>query len=112
MMIHKGLTPERWHKFSLMMQLANVGCDVDRALREQQRGEHTDAQRSFERAIELFNLTVIDPKNSGPRRREILRARETFIDFFLGENQYGSTYQLIYDYFYAFSYAAALERGR
>lgn len=37
MIIHKGLTIERWSQFSLAEQLANVGTDVERAIRWKER---------------------------------------------------------------------------
>ena len=59
-------------------QLAHVGSEVERALRA--HAVHNDRRRDFamDRALELFDLTATDPRWRGPRRREILRAREQF----------------------------------
>lgn len=107
---HTDLTQERWNKFSLFMQLANVGCDVSRAIRHRKNGRSVDSSYAFERALELWHLTVADPKNKG-RLRELTKAREAFIDFFMYDNEYNTTEEQWENYFYDFNYAAAIERG-
>jgi len=56
-------------------------------------------------------LTVEDPKNK-KRLKEILRVRETLIDYFVYDNEYGSSDALWQEYFHQFAYAAAIRRGR
>src|SRR5262249_60450549 len=56
----------RWAQLSLAEQLANVGAEVGR-MRPRRAGE--DRARPFERALELLDLTLADP-----RWREIGRA--------------------------------------
>lgn len=106
------ILPERWFKFSLFEQLANVGTDIDRAIRYKNTGAMLDSKAAFYRALELLDLTIADPKSRGPRLKELLRVREALIDYFMYDNEYGSTDQAWQDYFFAFNYAAALERGR
>ncbi|MFA6535720.1 MAG: hypothetical protein WCS92_05695 [Candidatus Babeliales bacterium] len=112
MIIHKGLTHERWFKFSLMEQLANIGSDIERTIQWKTDGDMEYSKKAFERALELLYFTIEDPKNSGPRLREILRAREALIDHFVYDNEYNTTDEQWQQYFYDFNYAAALERGR
>jgi hypothetical protein len=113
MIIHKDILESgRWFKLSIMEQLANVGCDVDRAIRWRNRGELEDSKHAFERALELLSFTILDPKNRGPRLKELTRVRETFIDYFLFDNEYKATDEMWQNYFFQFNYAAALERGR
>lgn len=109
---HAELAEGRWFTFSLMFQLANIGSEIERTIYWKNQGNLEYSRMAFERALELLYLTVEDPKNRGPRLREILRAREALLDYFLGNNDYGSSDKLWQDYFYAFTYAAALERGR
>ena len=110
MKIHKDLTPERWFKFSLMEQLANVGSDVIRTIlwKESDKGL---SQQSFERVLELLDLTIADPKNR-KQLKEMVRAREALVDHFVYNNEYNTTDQQWHDYFFEFNYAAALQRGR
>lgn len=109
-MIHKGLSPERWFTFSLFEQLANVGMDIERTI--QWRSKNSDySTQAFERALELIDLTIADPKNR-KRLKEICRARYMLVDHFLCNNEYNSTDKQWQDYFYQFNYAAALARGK
>jgi hypothetical protein len=66
---------------------------------------------AFHRALELFDLTLADPRHreSVARLREIARAREVVADFFAGPNQHASTGASLQKYFDAFAMAA---RGR
>lgn len=108
---HKGLAPERWYRFSLMEQLANIGSDVLRAMSWKNRTNIEYAQAAFERSLELFDLTVSDPKNR-KRLKEVLRAREAWVDYFAYDNVYGTSDDFWQNYFNQFCYAAALQRGR
>ena len=111
-MIHKELTTDKWFKLSLAEQLANIGADVGRTIKWKNRGDKEYSLNALDRALELLDFTAADPKNSGPRRREILRAREALVDYFMFDNIYGSTDELWENYFYQFNYATALENGR
>ncbi len=110
-MIHKDLTYERWFKFSLFEQLANVGMDIERTIRWKKDGDIKYSKQAFERALELLDLTIADHKNK-KRLREIVRAREALVDHFVYDNEYNTTDEQWQKYFYQFNYAAALERGR
>ena len=74
--VHENLAAGRWQTLSLMEQLANVGSEVARALRAAAAGRVERRDLALNRALELFDLTVADARWRGPRRREILRARE------------------------------------
>lgn len=108
---HKNLTPERWFRFSLIEQMANVGSEVGRALKWRNLGKQETSQLAFERALELLILTVEDPKNRR-RLKELLRVRAGFADYFAGKNEFNTTEKWWEDYFYQFGYAAAIQRGR
>lgn len=110
-MIHKNLTAERWFSFSTHTQLANVGTDIARVIQWKKNNNDEYSQKAFERAMELLDLTIADPKNRGGRLKELLRVREALKDFFLSNNsEYKTTEEFWHDYFYHFGYAAALER--
>lgn len=109
--IHKDLANGRWNTFSLMEQLGNVGSDVERTIQWRKKGNLEYSQQAFERALELLELTIADPKNRR-RLKEIVRAREMLISYFMYDNQYGFTDEWWQKYFLDFAYAAALERGR
>lgn len=108
---HKDLSPERWFRFSLFEQLGNVGSDIERTVQLKNRGMLEDSGCAFDRSLELLDLTIADPKN---RRhlKEIVRAQELLVDYFMYDNEYGSTDECWQNYFFDFAYAAAIQRGR
>jgi hypothetical protein len=65
------------------------------------------ARGAFERALELIDLMLDDPRHrqSPARLREIARVREVVVDFFDGSNQYGSTAAGLQRYFDAYALA-------
>lgn len=111
-LFHKDLTLERWYQFSTLEQLGNVACDIRRAIDWKKKGEIQDSEAAFLRALELLSLTIIDPKNSGPERRELCLAQELLIDHFMFDNTYNTTAEGWDQYFFDFNYAAALEREK
>lgn len=88
---HEGLTAERWGSRPLADQLGNIGSEVGRAINAKAAGNTTRFAGALERALDLFALTLADDRWSGPRRREIARAREVTCDFLVGDNEYAST---------------------
>ena len=112
MIIHKGLTPEHWFTFSLFEQLANVGCEIERTISWKKQENSDYSKKAFDRALELLSFTIVDPKNRGPRLKELVCTREALIDHFMYDNEYNSTDESWQSYFFAFNYAAAIARGR
>jgi hypothetical protein len=112
MRIHKNLTQEKWSSLLLRMQLANVGTDVDRAISWKNREDMEYSVKAFERALELLDLTISDDKNNNGKRRELLRVREALVDYFIYSNEYNTSDEFWHKYFFAFAYAAALEREK
>jgi len=74
---HTGLAA-RWGALPIAEQLAHVGSEVERALRAHDARNTARRDHALDRALELFDLTAADARWRGPRRREVLRAREEF----------------------------------
>lgn len=108
MIIHKQLAAGRWFEMSFVEQMANIGSEVERALDFQKRNDER-AMPAFERALDLFDLTLND-KRLRNRYKEIARTREVFCDYFAGENIYQSTESSLRGYFYPYFYAFAKDR--
>jgi hypothetical protein len=106
---HKQLASGRWNELSFVEQMANVGSEVERAISWKNKNNASFSQKSFERALELLDLTVGDEKNR-KRLREIVRAREALADYFVFENTYQSTDKKWQNYFIAFNFAARAGR--
>jgi len=102
---HKNLAAGRWFELSLVEQLANVGSEVHRTTSWKNKSDLEYSQKAFERALELLDLTIADKKNI-ERLKEIVRARECLVDYFMYDNIYGSSDEKWENYFYAFAYAA------
>ncbi|MGH7477410.1 MAG: hypothetical protein ACRELD_14175 [Longimicrobiales bacterium] len=79
---------------------------MDRAIRawQAQRTERFD--RALDRALELFDLTARDDRWRGPRRREILRAREEFCRLFFDAQPEPAAAQALSNYFLRFAILA------
>jgi len=106
MVYHKSLSEKKWFSLNIFEQMANIGAEVGRALNWKKKNQK-DSIMAFERALELLDLTIKDPKNK-IRLKELLRLRETLCDYFYFDNQYHSTAKSWDKYFYAFNYAARL----
>lgn len=110
-MLHQDLTQKKWETFSFIDQMANVGAEVGRAMNW--RGKNVfKSQAAFERSLELLDLTIADPKNHGSSLKELCRVKEALVDYFMGENMYGSNDASWNNYFYSFNYASAIQHGR
>ncbi len=97
---------DRWLKFSLQEQMANIGAEIGRAINWSKK-DKKQSRVFFERGLELLDLTIEDPKNR-KRLKELLRVRETLADYFYFDNIYGSSEEKWNSYFYAFNYAARI----
>lgn len=103
---HPTLADGRWQTLTIAEQLANVGSEVERAIRAHETGNDARFERAFDRALELFDLTAADDRWRGPRRREVLRAREEFCRLFFEDNPPVGSARGLKSYFLYFAIAA------
>lgn len=101
---HKNLAGGRWQKLTFFEQMANIGSEVERAIKWRDKGNKAYSQMAFERALELLMLTI-DNEKSASHLKELTRVREILIDHFAFENSYGSSDKQWQEYFYAFNFA-------
>jgi hypothetical protein len=102
---HKNLAEGRWNSLSFVEQMANIGSEVERAIKWREKRNAQYSQMAFERALELLDFTVADEKNK-KRLKELLRLREMLADYFAFENSYQSSDKSFQNYFSAFNLAA------
>lgn len=101
---HKELAEGKWFTLSLMEQMGNIGSEVSRASKWQEKDEKL-FWGAVERALELFDLTLMDERWR-KSRYEIARAREVFVDAVYGGREYNSSLGDLNRYFLPFAYAA------
>jgi len=109
--MHDELATGRWCTFSLDEQLGNTGSEVHRTIAAIARGDARGTDLAFQRALELFDLTMMDPRWRFPRKKEIARAREVFCDLIVGGNTYHTDPDSLDRYFTQFAIAAQRQRG-
>lgn len=81
-MIHEALAAGRWQKMTLAEQLGNVGSEFERVLAAQKSGNKSREDMALSRFLELLDLTLMDGRWAGPRRRELARLREQSLEEF------------------------------
>jgi hypothetical protein len=104
---HQSLATGRWFSFSLAEQLGNIGSEVNRAIRA--RGDNKRFDGAIVRALELFDLTLSDPRWK-KRLKEIARSREIFCDAAYGTLEYNTSLEDLDKYFFHFALAARSNR--
>lgn len=103
---HKNLANGRWFAMNIFEQMANIGAEVGRAIIWKNKANLEYSNFAFERALELLWLTIEDKKNHGPKLKELCYLKEVLGDYFMGDNQYGSSDENLNKYFYPFNFAA------
>lgn len=106
--LHRELEAGRWQELSLLEQLGNIGSEVGRARKWKER-DPLRFEGAYLRALELFELTIGDPKWRG-RLKELTRARAVFHDACAGGAEFGCTLEDLENYFMEFAVAARLRR--
>lgn len=100
----------KWAQLTLFEQLGNISSEVGRTIRASQMGATERFNGALTRALDLFEATieVLIAKRSG-RVREVLIAREQFLNLFFGSAPSGDA-EKIENYFMQYAMAARLHR--
>lgn len=106
---HKQLAGGKWEVLSFAQQMANVGSEVERAIKWKNKNKPERSQLAFFRALELMDFTIAD-NNNKRRLGELCRTREALVDYFFADNQYKSTDATWQKYFRAFNWWANLQQ--
>lgn len=97
-----------------MEQLGNIGSEVGRTIRWYRAKHDERFQISFEKALELFDMTIADSRWK-LRLKEITRSRELFCSFLTEPHKYNNLEQeldWLDRFFYGFALAARLQKEK
>lgn len=94
-------TTVNWFDMPIGVQISNVGSEVYRALQWKKRGNKQRETAFCKKAIEFLDIMKQDPKNKY-RIGEIESCIEELEDYFLGNNQYQTTEEMLIKYYDAF----------
>lgn len=97
---HPQLAAGRWAQMTLAAQMANIGSEVHRTYSNLSSGKTERARVCFERALELFDLSL-DAKPREAAIRELCLARDYFCEMYLNKNL--EELAALDKYFYAFA---------
>ena len=75
------MTEERWFQLSFAQQMGNIGSELARARNCDEKNDLLQRERSFDRAFELIDLTIADPRWTR-KLNELTRFREVVADWF------------------------------
>ncbi|MCL2680720.1 MAG: hypothetical protein FWF11_04515 [Coriobacteriia bacterium] len=82
----RGIDRQRWAELTIFEQMGNTGSEVGRAIKAQRSGKIARRDSAIERAIDLFDATAaVWAAQKSPRTKEVLRAKEQFLNLFYGE---------------------------
>ncbi len=95
---HKELSQGRWQEKPFLEQMANIGSEVYRAINWEEKNNKEYSEKAFIRSLELFDMSK-SSKLTHSQFKELLRAREIWVDFFKYGNTFNSTGGGINDYF-------------
>ncbi len=88
-----------------MEQMANLACEIERALDWQKQAKPDYAQEFLFRALYLLDLTL-KLQTRFSRFKELTRLREVLLDYFWGGNQFRTTEESLRKYFSSFIFRA------
>jgi len=92
---HK-ISEEKWASFNKGQQVLMIANEINRAKNLINKSFKEEVQFSYQRAIELIDLTLNDKKWNG-RLKELLRCREVLAELFFTKETNQQTNQQIYN---------------
>ena len=91
----------RWFEMPVWMQISNIGSEVARAIRWKNKGDSQKAENFCKKAIDFWHLSEADPKNKH-RIGEFECAIDELQDYFMGDNKFQTTDEILRRYYDAF----------
>jgi hypothetical protein len=101
----------RWARLDIFNQMGNIYSEVGRSFKTKDQQNSKDHEEAVSRAIDLFDATIralIAQKS--PKSKEVLRAKEQFLDITFNDKATPEATQSLDRYFMQFALAARLNR--
>jgi len=73
---------QKWYSFSLAAQMGHIGSEISRARGWEEKNRPGPRQNSLNRALDLIDLTLEDPRHQNRRLNELARFREVVCDWY------------------------------
>ena len=101
----------RWSKLDIFNQMGNIYSEVGRSFKTKGQTDGDDHVEALARAIDLFDATISSLNDArSPKLKEVLRAKEQFLDLITDKNPDKEAVQSLDRYFLQFAIAARLQR--
>lgn len=91
----------KWQEMPIGLQISNIGSEVLRADRWKKRGSEKNMLSFYNAAIDFLRLSIKDPKNKA-RIGELNLCIDELADYFIGDNRWGTTSEILEKYYNAF----------
>lgn len=97
---HQALADGGWKAMPFALQMGNLGSEVSRSIKWADKNEKR-FRVSFDRALELFDMTIDAVVSEPGKLKEVCRAREEFCDYFMGNSWHTDAVKMMryYDQF-------------
>jgi len=102
-LLHGDEISTSWGRMSLEAQLGNIGSEFERALRWKEKHQQTMFEKAAKRMLELFDLTLADPRWHNHRLKELTRAREVACAELYGDKELSGNPEGLKKYFLQFA---------
>ncbi len=101
----------KWAKLDIFNQMGNIYSEVGRTFKTQGQINSTDHKEAVSRAIDLFDASIrILIAKKSPRAKEVLRAKEQFLNLAFDDGATPESIRSLDRYFMQFAIAARLNR--
>lgn len=101
-----AIDQSKWAKLDIFNQMGNIYSEVGRSFKA---NNDTDRDMAMARAIDLFDATALAlSKTKSPKTKEVLRAKEEYLNIITGKNISKGAMQSLDRYFLQFAIAARL----
>ena len=102
---------DHWANLDIFNQMGNIYSEVGRSLKTMDRIDSEEHRAVVSRAIDLFDATVESlVKKKSAKAREVLRAKEVYLDLVNDTGASNESLQSLDRYFMQFAVAARLSR--